>query len=191
MVQEGNISAEDAIRHAEALNSVRVRKKGDAQRILLMNMVKEGNLSIEEAMRHAKGEYGRGGIGCCSALSKGRDRGAQGLSVLRVFTVLFHVSRWSPTSPSGMGVEVGTRDNENVGGLASQAGKIYNFGTHRRSKTRTQSGRGRIRLTPHPNNRRLQVQQAQGRTAAHSPARLPDRGHVQCAARPPQQPVSL
>jgi hypothetical protein len=27
-----------------------------------------------------------------------------------------------------MGVEVGARENENVGGLASQAGKIYNFG---------------------------------------------------------------
>ena len=40
MVQEGNITAQDAMRHAEALNSVRVRKKGDAQRILLMNMVK-------------------------------------------------------------------------------------------------------------------------------------------------------
>lgn len=40
MVEKGNITAEDALRHAEALNSVRVRKKGDAQRILLMNMVK-------------------------------------------------------------------------------------------------------------------------------------------------------
>lgn len=63
MVQEGNITPKDAIRHAEALNSIRVRgvirllapavppnpsfcsplqvrKKGDAQRILLMNMVK-------------------------------------------------------------------------------------------------------------------------------------------------------
>lgn len=40
MVQEGSITAEDAMRHAEFLNQVRVRKKGDAQRILLMNMVK-------------------------------------------------------------------------------------------------------------------------------------------------------
>jgi hypothetical protein len=55
MVQDGNITAKDAIRHAEALNSIKVclsfasclfvsrvqvRKKGDAQRILLMNMVK-------------------------------------------------------------------------------------------------------------------------------------------------------
>eukprot|EP00911_Craspedida_sp_UC1_P003024 UC1_evm6s2203 len=55
MVEEGNISAKDAIRHAERLNSVRVRKQGDAQRILLMNMVKEGNLSIEDAIKHAKG----------------------------------------------------------------------------------------------------------------------------------------
>lgn len=55
MVEDGNISAKDAIRHAERLNNVRVRKKGDAQRILLMNMVKEGNLSIEEAIQHAKG----------------------------------------------------------------------------------------------------------------------------------------
>jgi len=40
MVAKGNITAQDAVRHAEALNQVRVRKKGDAQRILLMNMVK-------------------------------------------------------------------------------------------------------------------------------------------------------
>jgi hypothetical protein len=43
MVAKGNITAQDAVRHAEALNQVRVRKKGDAQRILLMNMVKVGN----------------------------------------------------------------------------------------------------------------------------------------------------
>ena len=55
MVQDGNITAKDAIRHAEALNQIKVRKKGDAQRILLMNMVKEGNLTIEEAMKHAVG----------------------------------------------------------------------------------------------------------------------------------------
>ena len=80
MVQEGNISAEDAIRHAEALNSVRVRKKGDAQRILLMNMVKEGNLSIEEAMRHAKGEYGRGILAAaarCPRDGTGEHRGSR------------------------------------------------------------------------------------------------------------------
>lgn len=61
MVEEGNITKKDAIRHAEALNQVwrflldfhiqrtvhktatqqvKVRKRGDAQRILLMNMVK-------------------------------------------------------------------------------------------------------------------------------------------------------
>eukprot|EP00051_Salpingoeca_urceolata_P007194 m.95448 g.95448 ORF g.95448 m.95448 type:complete len:1713 (-) comp15154_c1_seq2:26-5164(-) len=55
MVQEGNITAKDAIRHAEMLNSIKVRKKGDAQRILLMNMVKEGNISINDAVRHAEG----------------------------------------------------------------------------------------------------------------------------------------
>lgn len=55
MVKECNISAEDAMRHAEALKSVKVRKAGDAQRILLMNMVKEGNISVEDAVKHAKG----------------------------------------------------------------------------------------------------------------------------------------
>eukprot|EP00047_Mylnosiga_fluctuans_P024651 m.166145 g.166145 ORF g.166145 m.166145 type:complete len:1343 (+) comp9898_c0_seq4:65-4093(+) len=53
MVQDGNLSSADALRHAEALNSVKVRKKGDAQRILLMNMVKERNISIDEAVRLA------------------------------------------------------------------------------------------------------------------------------------------
>ena len=35
--------------------NIKVRKAGDAQRILLMNMVKDGNISIEEAVSHAKG----------------------------------------------------------------------------------------------------------------------------------------
>ena len=53
----------------QSIDSCKVRKKGDAQRILLMNMVKvwessvltipifwqEGNLTIEEAMKHAQG----------------------------------------------------------------------------------------------------------------------------------------
>lgn len=55
MVKDGKVTAEEAKRHARALANIKVRKAGDAQRILLMNMVKEGNISIEEAVSHAKG----------------------------------------------------------------------------------------------------------------------------------------
>lgn len=55
MVKDGNISAEAAMKHAAKLKEIKVRKKGDAQRILLMNMVKDGHLSIEDAMKHAEG----------------------------------------------------------------------------------------------------------------------------------------
>jgi uncharacterized membrane protein YkoI len=52
LIQDNDVSPEDALKHAKMLSSVTVRKKGDAQRILLMNMVKMGNISIEDAMKH-------------------------------------------------------------------------------------------------------------------------------------------
>lgn len=52
LIQENDVTPQEAMVHAKLLSSVTVRKKGDAQRILLMNMVKLGNISIEDAMRH-------------------------------------------------------------------------------------------------------------------------------------------
>merc|ERR1711990_688284 len=54
LIQENNVSPQDAMEHAKLLKDVKVRKKGDAQRILLMNMVKLGNISLEDAMMHAE-----------------------------------------------------------------------------------------------------------------------------------------
>ena len=78
MVKDGNISAEAAMKHAAKLKDVKVRKKGDAQRILLMNMVKDGHLSIEDAMKHAEGmgvdvkAAAVGGIGAGLAAAEGK-----------------------------------------------------------------------------------------------------------------------
>jgi len=57
LIQENDVSPQDAMEHAKLLKEVKVRKKGDAQRILLMNMVKMGNISLEDAMMHAE-EFG-------------------------------------------------------------------------------------------------------------------------------------
>ena len=46
LIQENNVSAQDAMAHAKLLKDVKVRKKGDAQRILLMNMVKVSRIAV-------------------------------------------------------------------------------------------------------------------------------------------------
>ena len=55
MIKDGNVSASEARRHAANLNKITVRKRGDAQRILLMNMVKDGNISLAIANRSRDG----------------------------------------------------------------------------------------------------------------------------------------
>ena len=52
LIQENDVTPQEAMVHAKLLSSVTVRKKGDAQRILLMNMVKLGNISQENAVKH-------------------------------------------------------------------------------------------------------------------------------------------
>jgi hypothetical protein len=54
LIQENDVTPQEAMVHAKLLSAVTVRKKGDAQRILLMNMVKLGNISIEDALQHMK-----------------------------------------------------------------------------------------------------------------------------------------
>jgi hypothetical protein len=83
MVKDGKVTAEEAKRHARQLANIKVRKAGDAQRILLMNMVKDGNISIEEAVSHAKGM----GVDVDSKQNKGLDE-AEGPWLMCVFFVL-------------------------------------------------------------------------------------------------------
>ena len=52
LIQKYNVTPQEAMVHAKLLSSVTIRKKGDAERILLINMVKLGNISQEDAVRH-------------------------------------------------------------------------------------------------------------------------------------------
>ena len=155
MIKEGNVSASEARRQAAKLNGIKVRKRGDAQRILLMNLVKDGNISLALALKHAK-RCARGRRAACAA---GADGGGS------------------------MGVDLGDPEALRTG-YGVNDGKIYNFVVdkiirfkgaqervlqldfQRSCMANVHNGEGRCRRPP------------RSRPCAHAPGRRPSAQHL-------------